>query len=414
MSIDKDPPIARRVSSVVLILAVFALGCGDAGRTDGGGDGAATGGPDSGDGPSGSDAPGDSLNSDRGGSDSGDVPAPGKPLGQPCVSGGECSSGQCADGVCCASKACGTCETCNLAGGAGTCKPVPPGIEDADSNCSGANACNGKGLCGRKNGIDCGASDDCASGFCVDGFCCNSACRGTCQTCNQTTARGTCSPIFSGKDEFAEVVCVGNMRCVESPPASKTSACKFEDGQPCAKADDCASGMCSTSFQDNDEDGYGNPQTRRQQCGPAPNQKTATNGDDCDDTSADAKPGQTAFFTSATPGGGWDYDCANGAEKQFPDSSEWRGATPAECGVRVTYEYNTTLQNCGSTLCDAQCSDWRGSCTRTCTCSSINGVPFCIPSDCGCKSTGQKCAAKPCTSVCSYNTETFDKTQGCR
>lgn len=47
---------------------------------------------------------------------------------------------------------------------------------------------------------------------------------------------------------------------------------------------------------------------------------TRTNTTDCCDTEANAHPGQTSFFTVArSVCGGFDYNCINGDEKQYPD-----------------------------------------------------------------------------------------------
>ena len=53
-----------------------------------------------------------------------------------CAAPAECGSGNCVDGVCCSSASCGTCTSCNVAGSAGACKPVPVGAMEPHGGCT--------------------------------------------------------------------------------------------------------------------------------------------------------------------------------------------------------------------------------------------------------------------------------------
>lgn len=87
--------------------------------------------------------------------------------GGECTSADQCESGACADGVCCERACDGTCESCDLPGLEGTCKPIPVGTDPA-SECGATRACDGHGACvgrdhdaGLRDGgmLDAGASD---------------------------------------------------------------------------------------------------------------------------------------------------------------------------------------------------------------------------------------------------------------
>ncbi len=64
----------------------------------------------------------------------------------------------------------------------------------------------------RESGAPCATAGDCRSNFCVDAVCCDGACTGTCQSCNQPTARGQCTPVPAGEDP--------RNVCPSDPPAS--------------------------------------------------------------------------------------------------------------------------------------------------------------------------------------------------
>ncbi|HEY0712225.1 MAG TPA: hypothetical protein VGF45_06105, partial [Polyangia bacterium] len=71
-----------------------------------------------------------------------------------CTDGAQCASGFCRDGVCCNNDCAQICNSCNLAGAAGTCTMVPDGQDthddcptEAEATCGRTGSCNGAGAC---------------------------------------------------------------------------------------------------------------------------------------------------------------------------------------------------------------------------------------------------------------------------
>ena len=122
-----------------------------------------------------------------------------KGTGASCASGAECSSSFCADGVCCSSQCQQSCHSCNLAGTAGSCRPVPSGQDpdnecpaQAASSCGRAGGCNGAGACRLHP-----ASTECVAQSCSAAI---ETSRRTCTglgTCQAGTARA-CAPYQCG------------------------------------------------------------------------------------------------------------------------------------------------------------------------------------------------------------------------
>ncbi|MFH2008092.1 MAG: hypothetical protein ABI333_16035 [bacterium] len=191
--------------------------------------------------------------------------------GQTCVAGTDCVSGNCpaGDGVCCNLPCSGPCVACTAAktgGTDGTCNPVTGGA-DPDNDCTGADVCNGFGVCrctdglvnGSETDTDCGggvcpacaggqhcnAPSDCANGICPadDGVCCDAACNATCESClgaNTGGADGTCDFVTVNTDPDAECPldqCDGAGTCYDA--CSTVSCLTDADCTPGATADLC-------------------------------------------------------------------------------------------------------------------------------------------------------------------------------
>ena len=181
--------------------------------------------------------------------------------GLACTTGSQCTSGFCADGICCDGACKGTCEQCVVsATGVGSCVKVAQGKLDP-ATCSGpAKACDGKGQCLLVNGQACASAASCVSGFCVDGACCDAACTGSCRSCDQAPSKGQCKPVTAGKDDTCQGICEAcdNGKCLKvaqgkldpatcSGPAKACNGkgqCLLVNGQACASAAGCASGLC--------------------------------------------------------------------------------------------------------------------------------------------------------------------------
>ncbi len=76
----------------------------------------------------------------------------------------------------------------------------------------------------------------------------------------------------------------------------------------------------TTYYRDADGDGFGDPDDTLVSCRPS-EVGYVTNDADCDDTDSDAFPGQTDFFDTPRNGGGFDYDCDEDDEQEFPIGS---------------------------------------------------------------------------------------------
>ena len=91
---------------------------------------------------------------------------------------------------------------------------------------------------------------------------------------------------------------------------------------------------------------------------------------DCDDASGDVRPGQTRFFGSSRPRGGFDYDCNGSEEKRFFDSAG-RGRTDflpcetatseSQCVARYAERLNGSMPAvCGQPTDAALACMWTG------------------------------------------------------
>jgi hypothetical protein len=116
-----------------------------------------------------------------------------------------------------------------------------------------------------------------------------------------------------------------------------------------ACAQHCVNGRCEKEcqkrifYEDDDGDTYGDGASQKEACTrPA---GFAERDGDCNDADPKVHPGQTAYFTAPSSKGGWDYNCDNVVEKQYPLSllqqgcqssnvcagGRWMVAVP-ECG----------------------------------------------------------------------------------
>jgi hypothetical protein len=233
---------------------------------------------------------------------------------------------------------------------------VPKG---AGETCSGDGVCDGSGTCG-----DCvPGARQCTSStkqqICTpsrtweDNVDCPFQCNGANGTCYSQCAPGTrqCAADLPQHCEsdgtwLSEAACAAGRECVGA------GDCLKSNGQACSAASDCATNACNAFNVDGDGDGYGSVTTAKF-CGSSPPAGHVANSQDCCDTDANAKPGQTSYFTTPRTGcGGYDYNCVSGEEPADPQNWDyncqsgwsWYSAIPG-CGASGDYLHWT---NCSS------------------------------------------------------------------
>ncbi len=330
--------------------------------------------------------------------------------GQTCSAAGDCKSAHCVDGVCCDTPCAGKCEGCAIAGNEGVCTPYPSG--DPDSDCVGANpecsgACDGKSACAFPDAQkSCGASE-CNAGVQTDQVCAGD---GTCTSHQTQCGDFGCGASICITTCTTEADCTSNAYC-------KSGLCelKSSDGNTCGDAVECESGFCEDSIccagacpapgscssgaclcggvacaagsacilyhVDQDGDGYGMASANdKYGCAGTPpvgpsgeHYFPATDPQDCDDETADAHPGQLAFFTkSYGTAKNWDYDCNGTAELQYP--SVQGGVCKACCS--------------GSTCLQCTFGNWYLSCSPNVSAAYDDPAPV----SCGLSKPFQSCS----------------------
>lgn len=175
------------------------------------------------------------------------------------------------------------------------------------TDCGSGDYCSADGQCLPKKGISigCTLSTECQSGFCASGVCCETACD---------------QPGFSCNDPGS----VGKCKC---PGLTCTAGCRI-------------------FYRDMDGDGYGDKfatlaaASARTGCVEAPPSGFVADNTDCDDGDANARPGQTTYFSTSSLGNHtFDYDCNGTVEKQ---TSEFPGGSCRFCGAVGTCDQTTT------------------------------------------------------------------------
>jgi len=224
------------------------------------------------------------------------------------------------------------CDAYSCTPGDPTCKTTCT----SPSDCLPTHYCAGTGCKPRLgNGTVCQAGPQCTSGYCVGNVCCDDACAVT---------GGSCSAPGS----------VGKCVCPACP----------------------SGGACTLWYRDKDNDGFGDKDgtvlngNAAPGCiaGPAPVPGFVKDNTDCDDNSANVKPGQTAYFTTPRANGSFDYDCSGSVEKE---GSTYVGGSCGYCAI-----------DRGVCALKTACSTARSQAYHGCINFSLFGAP-------SCKSTSQ-------------------------
>ena len=156
-----------------------------------------------------------------------------------------------------------------------------------------------------------------------------------------------------------------------------------------------------TCYSDQDEDGFGNPDTDTQRDGDSCPTGEVQNGDDCYDQNDEVYPGQTNYSTSSRGDGSFDYNCDGEVEKRYTKTYEESSCVKKESGPDCKWRYP-----------DSVSTGWQDS------------VPDC--GDSGTYYTRVSCSGKcpnpdnnppPCESgpyACNIDRNTEQRTQSCR
>jgi cysteine-rich repeat protein len=227
------------------------------------------------------------------------------------------------------------------------------------------------------------AGEACDDGNDVPGDGCEPTCQPSClsvEDCDDgfTCTVDTCDPLTGCAHAPDDTACDDGIACTtdacdpSSPDAAPGSGCRStpvdaacDDDDACT-VDTCVAGVgcdhstLGTWYEDADGDGYGNPSVSV--CAAAAPAGFVGMAGDCCDTSADAHPGQSSFFTTANACGDFDYDCSGFETKQYLAVASCSGAGgacggnpgflggPAPCGATGTWQDSCYASSCG-TLC---------------------------------------------------------------
>lgn len=131
--------------------------------------------------------------------------------------------------------------------GAAACRDKCAGDADCDPTayCSAVGACVVKSA----KGEPCAEARACDTGFCVDGVCCDTKCDGQCESCSESTPKGTCTPT-KGAPRGGRKACEGDGACAGACDGVNTGACSRPVGFECSascKDDKQAIGRCDAS-----------------------------------------------------------------------------------------------------------------------------------------------------------------------
>jgi hypothetical protein len=261
-----------------------------------------------------------------------------------CTSPKVSCNGQCIDPTaneCCIATDCaGICMTCSTSHVCTAAKSQ----DDPSQHCTGT--CDSTGACKTKQGQTCKATTECVSGMvCADGYCCDSACTGSCQACDVSTALGTCTTLTANTAPHAtHPACTGTDVC-----AGKCSGTSSDCTYPTATTT-CGTASCtgSTTYQGTGTCSAGT-------CG-LPSVKTCTNS-----ACVVEKGGCTGECAPTNLG------CSSSGVPQVCDSNGvWQNQTA--CLTGFTCSSGACTCATGKTNCTTACTDLQTDASNCGTC----------------------------------------------
>jgi cysteine-rich repeat protein len=272
--------------------------------------------------------------------------------------GGVCATGVCQDGLVDAGE---ECDDDNTTPGDG-CEDDCTFTCELDEDCQDGNACNGAEVCDV-------TAHTCSSGTaptCDDGDAC------TTDSCEMASGCVNASVLVDGDGDghAAPTATCGGDDCNDAAATVFPGAV-----EGCGTTMDLnCDGMTSSTptwYADCDRDGYAASGASTAVACTAPTSipvgctsvgwtsRAPTSGAiDCQATNSSARPGQTAWFSSAISGTNYDYNCSGSSTTEFGRRDV---RTFVECALSrevctgTTYWDETTLPACGSTATQSYC-----------------------------------------------------------
>lgn len=192
-----------------------------------------------------------------------------------------------------------------------------------------------------------GADDDCDTRIDEDTVVSDDDGDGYCETgnCIDTTDGSTYTSLQDCDDTGSNAASI-------NPGETERCSTAYDDN--CDGQDNSLDAIgCNNFYYDGDGDTYGIPGGTECWCDEGVNPYTGTNTNDCYDANANARPGQTAWYTTSRGDNSYDYNCDNSSEKRFNGSSSpcfaefapftcetnsagWAGSNPA-CGSSASW-----------------------------------------------------------------------------
>jgi len=310
-----------------------------------------------------------------------------KPPGASCGADGDCKSTHCAQGVCCGTTCTGNCQSCAIAGSAGTCINVPAG-QDPLSQCADQTAascktngfCDGLGACQLYPASTVCGTNSCASGVEAVAGKCDGA--GTCQT-GTTQA---CNAYVCDSTGVCKTTCTASTDCATGYFCIGGSCTKKAGGATCSADSDCGTGHCAQGVCCNTA-----CTGTCMSCA-----LTATNGT-CTAIAAGADPLNQCTDVGSTNPCGTNGSCNGAGACQFYPAGTTCGAAASCTGSTLTQGRTCdgagTCRAATTVMCDPfECGT--GACKTTCSTSTDCVSPnSCVSNSCGKLPPGAVCTA---------------------
>ncbi|HVZ74593.1 MAG TPA: kelch repeat-containing protein [Polyangia bacterium] len=305
-----------------------------------------------------------------------------KANGTGCKLDNECGSGNCVDGVCCDSACGGKCRSCAVPGSAGSCVPVPDGMDlrkdcTGDPKCGGT--CDGQGACRFiAAGTVCApAGCQALSGLITSELTCDGA--GHCPPTNKVTM--PCNGFRCYTDTNGAAQC--GKDCTQDPECAQDFYCSAggSDGGADGGGSDAGSGgtaTCPAVF------GLGHACDRNAQCGSGTCSDGVCCNVNCDQCGSCNLPGTVGTCVPVPAGTDPNHDCINSASDPsgkcggmcdghahclFPSAGTTCGTCKSCNGSGLCNIQPDDDDACGTIDCDTldtSCADYHDLTTKRC------------------------------------------------